>query len=106
MVMLAAFQVLLQRCTGQNDIFVGSVLAGRSRVELEPLIGLFINPLVFRTDLSGDPPFRELLARVRETVVAAFAHQDVPFEHVVDAVQPKRDPGRHPLFQVNLPLPA
>jgi thioesterase domain-containing protein len=101
MVMLAAFQLLLQRVTGQDDIFVGSVLAGRARVELEPLIGLFINPVVLRTDLSGDPPFVELLGRVRETVQQAFANQDVPFERVVDAVQPKRDPGRHPLFQIN-----
>src|SRR5205085_2720390 len=77
MVMLAAFQLLLQRRTDQNDVFVGSVLAGRSRAELEPLIGLFINPLVFRTDLSGDPSFLELLARVRGTVLAAFANQDL-----------------------------
>ncbi len=101
MLMLAAFQLLLQRCTGRNDVFVGTVLAGRSRVELEPLIGLFINPLVLRTDLSGDPPFLELLSRVRETVLQAFANQDVPFERVVDAVQPKRDPSRHPVFQIN-----
>jgi len=102
MLMLAAFQMLLQRCSGQSDVVVGTVLAGRSRVELEPLIGLFINPLVFRTDLSGDPPFLELLTRVRDTVLQAFAHQDVPFERVVDAVQPKRDPSRHPVFQINL----
>ena len=101
MLMLAAFQLLLQRCTGRNDVFVGTVLAGRSRVELEPLIGLFINPLVLRTDLSGDPPFLELLSRVRETVLQVFANQDVPFERVVDAVQPKRDPSRHPVFQIN-----
>ena len=101
MLMLAAFQLLLQRRSGRSDVFVGTVSAGRSRVELEPLIGLFINPLVFRTDLSGDPPFLELLTRVRETVLQAFAHQDVPFERVVDAVQPKRDPSRHPVFQIN-----
>jgi thioesterase domain-containing protein len=101
MLLLAAFQLLLHRLTGQNDIFIGSVVAGRSRVELEPLVGLFINPLVFRTNLSGDPPFLQLLARVRETVEQAFASQDVPFERVVDAVQPKRDPSRHPLFQIN-----
>src|SRR5262249_40917660 len=69
--------------------------------ELEPLIGLFINPVVLRTDLSGDPPFLELLARVRETVLQAFANRDVPFERVVDAVQPRRDPSRPPVFQVN-----
>ncbi len=101
MLMLAAFQLLLQRLSGQNDVFVGTVLAGRSRVELEPLIGLFINPVVLRGDLSGDPLFLELLTRVRETVLQAFAHQDVPFERVVDAVQPRRDPSRHPLFQIN-----
>jgi amino acid adenylation domain-containing protein len=101
MVMLAAFQLLLQRYTGQDDVFVGSVLAGRPRPELEPLIGLFINPLVLRTDLSGDPPFTEALARVRETVLRAFANRDVPFERVVEAVQPQRDPSRHPVFQIN-----
>lgn len=101
MTMLAVFQVLLQRCSGRDDVFVGSVLAGRARVELEPLIGLFINPVVLRTDLSGDPSFLELLARVRQTVLQAFANQDIPFERVVDAVQPKRDPSRHPLFQIN-----
>ena len=101
MLTLAALKILLQRRSGRSDMFVGTVLAGRSRVELEPLIGLFINPLVFRTDLSGDPTFLELLARVRETVLEALAHQDVPFERVVEAVQPKRDPSRHPVFQIN-----
>jgi thioesterase domain-containing protein/acyl carrier protein len=101
MLMLAAMKILLQRTTGRNDVYVGSVLAGRSRVELESLIGLFINPLVFRTDLSGDPSFLELLERVRDTVLGAVANQDVPFERVVDAVQPKRDPGRNPVFQIN-----
>jgi amino acid adenylation domain-containing protein len=98
---LAAFKLLLHRYSGQNDVFVGSVLAGRSRVELEPLIGLFINPLVLRTNLSGDPTFLELLARVRETVLEGFANHDVPFERVVKAVQPERDPSRHPIFQIN-----
>lgn len=101
MVLLAAFQLLLRHHAKQDDIVVGSVIAGRSRPELEPLIGLFINPLVFRTDVSGDPSFVELLDRVRETVLAALAHQDVPFERVVEAVQAKRHPGRHPLFLVN-----
>jgi thioesterase domain-containing protein/acyl carrier protein len=100
-VMLAAFKMLLQRHCSQNDVFVGTVLAGRPRVELEPLIGLFINPLVLRTDLSGDPPFVELLARVQQTVLQAFANQDLPFERVVDAAQQKRDPSRHPVFQIN-----
>jgi thioesterase domain-containing protein len=101
MVTLAALQVLLRRRAGQDDIVVGSVLAGRPRVELEPLIGLFINSVVLRTDLSGNPPFLELLQRVRRTVLGAFANQDVPFERVVQALQPKRDPSRHPLFQSN-----
>jgi thioesterase domain-containing protein len=101
MVMLAAFQLLLQRYSGQNDIFVGSVIAARPLVELEPLIGPLINPLVLRTDLSGDPPLLELLARVRETVLQAFANKDVPFDRVVEAMQLKRDPRYHPLFQIN-----
>ncbi len=101
MVMLAGFKLLLKQYTGQSDIFVGSVFAGRPRVELEPLIGMFINPLVLRTDLSGDPAFPQLLERVRETVLNAFAHQDVPFERVVEAIQPRRDPSRHPVFQIN-----
>ena len=101
MVMLAAFQLLLQRTAGQNDIYVGSVLAGRSRPELEPLIGLFINPLVFRTDLSGDPPFLDLLARVRQTVLGAFANQDVPFERVVESVRGKRSAAKQLIFQIN-----
>jgi thioesterase domain-containing protein/acyl carrier protein len=100
-VMLAVFKVLLRQCTNQDDIYVGSVFAGRPRVELEPLIGMFINPLVLRTDLSGDPSFVELLPRVRDTVLQAFANQDVPFERVVEAVQPRRDPSRHPVFQIN-----
>jgi thioesterase domain-containing protein len=100
-VMLAAFQMLLRRHCGRDDVFVGTALARRASVKLEPVIGLFINPLVLRTDLSGDPSFLDLLARVRETVLGAFANQDVPFERVVDAVQPKRDPSRHPVFQVN-----
>jgi thioesterase domain-containing protein/acyl carrier protein len=101
MVMLAGFQILLQKFTGQHDVFVGSVFGGRPRVELEPLIGMFINPLVLRTDLSGDPAFFHLLPRVRDTVLNAFSRQDVPFERVVEAVQPRRDPSRHPVFQIN-----
>lgn len=101
MVTLAVFQALLQRDTGKNDIIVGSVQAGRGQPEVEPLVGLFINPLVLRTDVSGNPTFVELLGRVRETVLQAFANRDAPFGRVVDAVQPKRDPSRHPLFQIN-----
>jgi len=101
MVTLATFMAILQRYTGKDDIVVGSVQAGRNRPEVEPLVGLFINPLVLRTDFSGNPTFRELLGRVRETVLEAFTNQDVPFGRVVDAVQPRRDPTRHPLFQIN-----
>lgn len=101
MLALAALKILLQRATGKDDIFVGSLVAGRTRVELEPLIGLFVNPIVFRTSLSGDPTFFELLSRVRDTMVGAMEHQDVPFERIVGAVQPKRDPSRHPIFQIN-----
>lgn len=101
MLAVAVLKVLIGRETGRQDIFVGTLTAGRSRVELEPLIGPFINPLVLRTDLSGDPPFPELLARVGETVIEALANQEVPFERVVQAVQPRRDPARHPAFQIN-----
>ena len=101
MLSLAVLKVLLARITGQYDIFAGTLVAGRSRVELEPLIGLFVNPLVLRTELSGDPPFRELLARVQTTVVEALAMQDLPFERIVQAVAPRRDPSRHPVFQIN-----
>jgi amino acid adenylation domain-containing protein len=102
MVLLAAFRTLLYRYTGQEDIAVGSPIAGRNRPEVEGLIGLFLNMLVLRTDLSGNPTFRELLARVREVTLAAYAHQDVPFERLVAALQPPRDPSRSPLFQVML----
>ena len=101
MVMLSGFKIFLKLYTSTEDVFVGSVFAGRSRVELEPLIGMFINPLVLRTSLAGDPTFRQLVPRVRDTVLNAFANQDVPFERVVEAVQPRRDPSRHPVFQIN-----
>ena len=99
MTLLAAFQVLLHRYSGQDDIAVGSPIAGRSRREIEGLIGLFLNTLVFRGDLSGDPSFVELLRRTRETALDAYDHQDVPFERVVEELQPERDLGRSPLFQ-------
>ena len=99
MVLLAAFNVLLSRYTGQDDICVGSPIAGRRRTELEGLVGLFVNTLVLRTDLSGRPGFLELLARVRRSTLAAFAHQELPFEKLVEALQPVRDQGRSPLFQ-------
>jgi non-ribosomal peptide synthetase component F/thioesterase domain-containing protein len=104
MVMLAAFKIFLKQYTGLDDVYAGSVFAGRPRVELEALIGMFINPLVLRTNLGGNPTFRQLLSRVRETVLGAFANQEVPFERVVEAVQPRRDPSRHPIFQINFLL--
>jgi amino acid adenylation domain-containing protein len=100
MTLLAAFDVLLYRYTGQTDISVGTPLAGRSRPEAEPLVGLFLNPVVLRANLSGNPSFRELLGRVREEMLEAHANQDVPFEKLVAELQPERTAGQTPLFQV------
>jgi natural product biosynthesis luciferase-like monooxygenase protein/amino acid adenylation domain-containing protein len=100
MTLLASFQTLLARYSGQEDIIVGSPVAGRRRVEVEELIGFFVNTLVMRGDLSGDPTFRELLARTKEAALGAYANQDIPFERIVDAVHPERDLSRSPIFQV------
>lgn len=100
MTLLAAFQTLLYRYTSQTDIVVGSPIANRNRTELEGLIGFFVNSLVLRTDISGNPTFWELLERVRDLTLAAYAHQDLPFEKLVEELRPIRDSSRNPLFQV------
>ncbi|QSJ15009.1 amino acid adenylation domain-containing protein [Nostoc sp. UHCC 0702] len=104
MTILAAFQTLLYRYTQQEDITVGSPIANRNRSELEGLIGFFVNSLVLRTDFSGNPTFRELLNRVREVTLGAYAHQDLPFEKLVEELHPERDLSYHPFFQVVLSL--
>ena len=100
MVLLAAFKVLLMRYTGQEEIIVGSPIAGRNRVETEGLIGFFLNTLALRTDLSGGPTFQELLARVNEVTIGAYTHQEVPFEKLLEELNPERRLGRSPVFQV------
>ena len=102
MAVLAGLEALLLRYTGQSDIVVGSPVAGRNLEETEPLIGFFVNTLVLRTDLAGDPSFAGLLTRVRETALEAAAHQDLPFEKLVEALQPERDIRRTPLLEVVL----
>jgi condensation domain-containing protein len=101
MTLLAAINVLLKRHTGQEDIAVGANIANRNKPELEKIIGFFVNNLVLRTDLSGNPTFRELLNRVRDVALNAYAHQDLPFEKLVEELHPQRELGRSPLFQVS-----
>ncbi|MDQ1034531.1 amino acid adenylation domain-containing protein [Streptomyces sp. V3I8] len=100
MVLLAAAQAVLARWSGQTDVSVGTPVAGRGRLELEPLVGFFVNTVVLRTDLSGRPTFSGLVDRVRDVVLGAFDRQEVPFERVVERLRPERDLSRNPLFQV------
>ena len=99
MVGLAAFQAVLHRYTGQDNLLLGTPVANRNRGETEPLVGLFVNTVVLRTDLSGDPTFRDLLERVRKTRLGAFAHQDVSLEALIEELRPARDTSRQPFFQ-------
>ena len=111
MTLLAAWKVLLYRYSGQSDLVVGSPIANRNRREIEGLIGFFVNTLALRTNLAGDPSFVELVGRVREVMIGAYAHQDLPFETLVEQLQPQRDLSTTPIFQnlfvlQNMPLPA
>ncbi|HWG91970.1 MAG TPA: amino acid adenylation domain-containing protein, partial [Candidatus Thermoplasmatota archaeon] len=104
MTLLAAYEAILHRYSGQEDFTVGTPVAGRTRAETEPLIGFFVNTLVLRANLQGDPSFSELVARARDVCLAAYEHQDVPFERLVSELEPDRDVARTPLFQVMFAL--
>jgi len=104
MTLLAAFQTLLSRYAGQEDIVVGSPIANRNFAEIEPMIGFFVNTLALRGDVSGDPTFRELMARTKEVCLRAYAHQDIPFERLVEELQPERSLSHSPIFQVMFAL--
>ncbi|MDM8557744.1 amino acid adenylation domain-containing protein [Candidatus Parabeggiatoa sp. HSG14] len=111
MTLLAAFAILLSHYSGQKDIVIGSPIANRTRQEIETLIGFFVNTLALRIDLSGNPTFLDLLKRVRKMTLDAYAHQELPFEQLVEALQPERDMTRNPLVQValafqNVPMPS
>src|SRR5262245_61049751 len=104
MVLLGGFDVLMSRYSGQEDIVLGTDIANRNRAEIEGLIGFFVNQLVLRVEVSAKERFGELLKRVREVCLGAYAHQDVPFEKLVEELEPGRDLSRPPLFQANLLL--
>jgi non-ribosomal peptide synthetase component F len=104
MTLMSAFNVLLYRTSNQTDLIVATGIANRKWVEIESLIGFFVNTLMLRVDLSGSPTFREVLERVRKVTLEAYAHQDVPLEKLVQELQIKRDPSRHPITQIALTL--
>ncbi|HTG35429.1 MAG TPA: amino acid adenylation domain-containing protein [Thermoanaerobaculia bacterium] len=104
MLLLAAMQTLLGRYAGQDDVVLGSPIANRTRAEIEPLIGFFVNTLALRGDLAGDPPFGELVARARRAALEAYAHQDLPFERLVEELRPERRLSHNPIFQVMFAL--
>ena len=104
MALLSAFYTLLHRYSGADDVVVGTPIAGRMRKETEDIVGLFVNMLAMRGDLSGNPTFRELLQRIRRTAIDAFAHPEVPFEKVVEALHPQRNPSYALVFQTTFQL--
>src|SRR6185436_15672659 len=102
MTLLSSFAVLLGRYANETDIAIGTTIANRTRSEVEPLVGFFVNTLVLRSDLADEPSFTDLLGRTREMALQAYAHQDLPFERLVEALHPERDLSHSPLFQVML----